>query len=639
MEAELGLICLIFAAVGSSVAVILHAMNRLLSKQTPLALMLGCGYLVALSSAFSLLYLILAFVADDFALAYVASHSNSQLPVIFKIAASWGGHQGSMLFWVVTLSLWACLIRSRDEFSSQYKADYIAVMLMLTAIFAWFTLLTSNPFEYAPSLASDGRDLNPMLQDVGLILHPPLLYLGYVGFASILALGVAALLQPSAIHHWFQAGRDWAMVAWGFLTLGIIVGSWWAYNELGWGGWWFWDPVENASLLPWLTATALLHTLVQSKRQGGVNKSSYVLAFLTFGFSVLGTFIVRSGILTSVHAFAVDPTKGIVLLLVMAFIFLLTFALLILKSDSIPAKAITHWLSRQYLTLVAMGLLLIATSTVFLGTFYPMIYELLRLGSISVGAPYFNTMIAPLSLLGLLAMGWGPLLKWQQGLFQSRKRVLMEFVLSAVLGAMLYLLQVQVWVPMTLLFWCVTTWVIVSHLRLLFVMPPTKRRQKLPMVLSHIGIALVCLGAMMNAQHSFERNVRVEPDSYHQFDGFSIRYQGIDWSIGPNYTAERASVSLILADRQFQLLPERRHYPVRVMNMTEPAIKSLWHGDYYLTLGEKVGPKAYALKIQYRAYIWWIWLGGLMVVAAVATALQPVQQRVKVERYCEQQSY
>ncbi|EWS69481.1 cytochrome C, partial [Vibrio vulnificus] len=275
MEAELGLICLIFAAVGSSVAVILHAMNRLLSKQTPLALMLGCGYLVALSSAFSLLYLILAFVADDFALAYVASHSNSQLPVIFKIAASWGGHQGSMLFWVVTLSLWACLIRSRDEFSSQYKADYIAVMLMLTAIFAWFTLLTSNPFEYAPSLASDGRDLNPMLQDVGLILHPPLLYLGYVGFASILALGVAALLQPSAIHHWFQAGRDWAMVAWGFLTLGIIVGSWWAYNELGWGGWWFWDPVENASLLPWLTATALLHTLVQSKRQGGVNKSSY----------------------------------------------------------------------------------------------------------------------------------------------------------------------------------------------------------------------------------------------------------------------------------------------------------------------------------------------------------------------------
>ena len=381
-------------------------------------------------ASLSLIVLAILFASDRFEFEYVATHSNIALPPFFKLAAVWGGHQGSMLFWVFTLNLWAGLISFTRHSNGRYIAHVLWIMTLFVAAFSWFTLLASNPFVYAQTLLTQGRDLNPMLQDVGLIFHPPLLYLGYIGYSTVLAFALAALMQKPYDNQWVTLCKPWAISAWAFLTLGILVGSWWAYNELGWGGWWFWDPVENASLLPWLTGTALLHSMVASRRQQQLMVWTLILALVTFSLSILGTFIVRSGVLTSVHAFAVNPGKGIALLGVLAVTLFASFALLIDRGEAIRSQKLTAIISRSYLVLLAIGLLVIATFTVFLGTFYPMVYELLQLGTISVGAPYFNTLLLPLSTLALTAMGWAPFLKWQSGLVNSWQRMVVFFVFS-----------------------------------------------------------------------------------------------------------------------------------------------------------------------------------------------------------------
>ncbi|WP_188052921.1 heme lyase CcmF/NrfE family subunit [Vibrio harveyi] len=620
MEAELGFFLLILVGVASTCTALLHWMRRAMNKKVVLPHQIAMSHIISLASLVCLTLLIISFIQDNFALEYVVTHSNSQLPMAFKIAAAWGGHQGSMLFWVVTLSLWASYIARKLPISGQYTADCLGIMNILIAVFAWFTLLTSNPFEYAQELATQGRDLNPMLQDVGLIIHPPLLYLGYVGYAAILAFALAALLGPRPIHEWYNAARGPVLFAWGTLTLGIIVGSWWAYNELGWGGWWFWDPVENASLLPWLTGSALLHSGVIATRNKGAIWSTYALAFATFSLSILGTFVVRSGVLTSVHAFAVDPTKGLVLLSVLCLLVIVTFALLITKGEHIARFQLRTLTSRAYTVYFAIGLLVMTTAIVFLGTFYPMLYQLLGLGNISVGAPYFNSLIFPLSLLALVALALMPILKWSKGINQTMaSQTGTAGAISFVVGCA-FIFTVDVIHLTSLITLVLSTWVGVSHALMLF--KTENRRLRLPMVFAHIGFAVACCGAVSNSDYSYEYNLRVEPGTTSQRADISIDYHGIEWRVGPNYTAEQGMIDLRLEDgSRLNFTPEKRHYPVRVMNMTEPAIRSRWYGDYYVTLGDKVDIHAYAIKVQYRAGIWWIWIGGILAVLGMCTTL------------------
>ncbi|AXN32713.1 heme lyase CcmF/NrfE family subunit [Vibrio coralliilyticus] len=628
MWGEIGHFVLIWVAVSSIVCAAVWAWQHYFDQGASLSLIWPVRLNAAMASL-SLIILAILFASDRFEFAYVATHSNIALPPFFKLAAVWGGHQGSMLFWVFTLNLWAGLISFIRHSNGRYIAHVLWIMTLFVAAFSWFTLLASNPFVYAQTLLTQGRDLNPMLQDVGLIFHPPLLYLGYIGYSTVLAFALAALMQKTYDNQWVTLCKPWAISAWAFLTLGILVGSWWAYNELGWGGWWFWDPVENASLLPWLTGTALLHSMVASRRHQQLMVWTLILALVTFSLSILGTFIVRSGVLTSVHAFAVDPGKGIALLGILAVTLFASFALLIDRGETIRSQKLTAIVSRSYLVLLAIGLLVIATFTVFLGTFYPMVYELLQLGTISVGAPYFNTLLLPLSALALTAMGWAPFLKWQSGLVNSWQRMVVFFVFSFLAGAMLYFGQMETSSSAAMLIWGLACWVVFSHLWWAI------RLGKLNfMLLAHIGLAIGAIGCVMNAEHSSQLTRKLGPGMSAEFRDWQVEYLKTEWRVDKNFTAEEAQLRFTDAEgRAFELKPERRHYPVRVMNMSEPAIHSTWLGDYYVTLAAKVDGHSYAVKIQYKAYIWWIWGGGLLATFAaflpLITKLSPRIVRTK----------
>ncbi|WFB47441.1 heme lyase CcmF/NrfE family subunit [Vibrio coralliilyticus] len=618
MWGEIGHFALIWVAVSSLACAAVWAWQHYSDQGASLSLIWPVRLNAAMASL-SLIVLAILFASDRFEFEYVATHSNIELPQLFKLAAVWGGHQGSMLFWVFTLNLWAGLISFIRHSNGRYIAHVLWIMTLFIAAFSWFTLLASNPFVYAQTLLTQGRDLNPMLQDVGLIFHPPLLYLGYIGYSTVLAFALAALMQKPYDNQWVTLCKPWALSAWAFLTLGILVGSWWAYNELGWGGWWFWDPVENASLLPWLTGTALLHSMVASRRHQQLMVWTLILALVTFSLSILGTFIVRSGVLTSVHAFAVDPGKGIALLGILAVTLFASFALLIDRGETIRSQKLTAIISRSYLVLLAIGLLVIATFTVFLGTFYPMVYELLQLGTISVGAPYFNTLLLPLSALALTAMAWAPFLKWQSGLVNSWQRMILFFVFSFFVGAMLYFWQVETWSFSAMLIWGLACWVVFSHLWWAI------RLGKLNfMLLAHIGLAIGAIGCVMNAEHSSQLTRKLGPGMSAEFRDWQVEYLKTEWRVDKNFTAEQAQLRFTDAEgRTFELKPERRHYPVRVMNTSEPAIHTNWLGDYYVTLAAKVDEHSYAVKIQYKAYIWWIWGGGLLATFAAFLPLIP----------------
>ena len=606
MVGELGHFALIWIAVSSLISSAAYTWKRWRESSLTLSLTF-IARLNAVMALLSLAALGHLFVSDQFQFHYVASHSNSALPIFYKIAAVWGGHEGSMLFWVFTLALWSGCISYLRSTSVRYLQDVLWVMMLFVAAFSWFTIFASNPFVYSSLWLEQGRDLNPMLQDIGLIFHPPLLYLGYIGFSTVLAFALAALMQPSYMDSWVNLATPWIISSWLFLTLGILVGSWWAYNELGWGGWWFWDPVENASLLPWLTGTALLHSMLATKRNQQQSRTTLALALVTFSLSILGTFIVRSGVLTSVHAFAVDPTKGIALLGILAVTLIGSFALFFERGEAIQSSPIQAVNGRGYLSVMAVVILVIASFTVFLGTFYPMVYELIGFGSISVGAPYFNTLFLPLTLLALVGMGCVPLMKWNRGAYYSLLQIGALFISSIVSGGLAYVIQVEQLSYTVALVWGLSAWVLISHMMLAL-----KQAKLTFMVFAHIGLAISCVGAVMNSEHSFEVNHKMSAGSTAQFGEWQVDYLETQWSIGPNYTAETAVIYFSTPSSEFVLRPERRHYPVRVMNMSEPAIRPFWHGDYYVTLGSKVDAHSYAVKIQYKAYISWIWGGALV---------------------------
>ncbi|WP_421144426.1 heme lyase NrfEFG subunit NrfE [Aeromonas dhakensis] len=597
------------------------ASRPLLGCAAPLAL------LVALLLGAALLLLAGCFGQDDFTLVYVAQHANSALPLGFKLAAVWGGHEGSMLFFVFALGLWGALVAlCSRRVDPLITTRVLAIMGLIVGLFGLYTLIFSSPFDRQFPGPLEGRDLNPMLQDIGLIIHPPLLYLGYVGFAVNFAFAMAALHSgrlDGAVAHW---SRPWALGSWVFLTAGIVLGSWWAYYELGWGGWWFWDPVENASLLPWLLGTALLHALVVCEKRGAYGHAVLLLSIFTFALSLLGTFVVRSGVLTSVHAFAVDPSRGLTLLLLLGLLLTCALTLFALRADIRAPYARFGLLSKEGLLGAAILLLCVACASVLLGTFYPMVFQSLHLGSLSVGAPYFNTIFVPLALCLMALMTQLPRLRWQHLAAQRRIKVLLPCLFGLLGGALLSLAYPEPlrasWLGLAAN--VLSLWLMASLL--LPLLQPVALREltlnRFGSLLAHLGVAVCALGIAQVSHHSQEGGAVLSASQPYRLGAFEFRYEGSEPLIGPNYTAERITLSVHKDGKEVaRLTPERRHYSVRTMNMNEPGIAWGLLGDLYVVLGEKMGPGAYAMRLHYKPLVRWIWLGGLLMMAGGALRL------------------
>ncbi|MDH2924526.1 cytochrome c-type biogenesis protein NrfE [Nicoletella semolina] len=578
---------------------------------------------LALLSFFSLTY---AFITDDFSVVYVAAHSNSQLPTFFKFAASWGGHEGSMLFWLAALGLWSGIFCIFSRKIDRLFADRTLAALSLIILgFTLFILLVSSPFERQFPPPPEGRDLNPMLQDIGLIFHPPLLYLGYVGFAVSFAMTIAMLLGgvlDFAIVRWI---RPWTMLAWGFLTAGIMLGAWWAYYELGWGGWWFWDPVENASLMPWLLGTALIHSIIVSEQRGIFSYWTILLSIFIFALSLLGTFIVRSGVLTSVHAFAVDADRGIALLILFFSLSAVALSLFALRANLWQGDVRFRLLSKETAFLVINSLFVIATCVVVLGTFYPMMFSAMNWGMISVGAPYFNTIFLPLALFLLSIMGFAVVLRWKMIFYRPMLLRLMLFPIAIGLSIVLIESALQrntahqlTWLPV--IFVSLAFWVILTHL------PYHKtmwQLRPLAMRLAHIGFSLCVIGATMNGYYGDEIGVRMKPNQQAKIAGFQFHYVEHRYQIGANYTAEQALFEVYDVENRplATVMPERRYYDVRTMTMSEVGLYHHFLDDLYIVMGDKFGNKEYAFRLHYKPYVRTLWLGSMMMIFAALLAV------------------
>ena len=624
MLPELGYFSLILAAVAAAFQVGCSLFSELFKRPHYLALN---PLLTGVQSLFSLLSFALlahAFLTDDFTVIYVAQHSNSQLPDFFKFAATWGGHEGSMLFWLAALTLWTgvfCIFADKSDRLFYHRT--LAMLGLIALGFMLFILLVSSPFERSFPPPPEGRDLNPMLQDVGLIFHPPLLYLGYVGFAISFAMVVASLVSgcfDAAVARWI---RPWTMISWGFLTAGIILGAWWAYYELGWGGWWFWDPVENASLMPWLLGTALVHSLIVSEKRGVFNYWTILLAIFAFALSLLGTFIVRSGVLTSVHAFAVDPDRGMALLILFFSLSFIALALFAFRVNLWQGEVRFLLWSKETAFLLINGLFAVAASAVLVGTFYPMIFTAMNWGSISVGAPYFNHVFTPLALLLMVAMGIAVVLRWKS---VPTKQILWRLYLLpvAVLLAVVLTMQTLTQVAYSLqilptIFISLAIWIILTHLPYLRYMWQIR---PLAMRLAHIGFAICVIGAMMNSYYGDEKGVRLKPNESATLAGFSFTYDDYQDVIGANYTAERAIFKIAKENETLaQVTPERRYYDVRTMTMAEVGLYHHFLDDIYIVMGDKFGNLEYAFRLHYKPYVRALWLGGIVMVFASLLAL------------------
>ena len=634
MLPELGYFSLILAAVAAAFQVGCSLFSELFKRPHYLALN---PLLTGVQSLFSLLSFALlahAFLTDDFTVIYVAQHSNSQLPDFFKFAATWGGHEGSMLFWLAALTLWTsvfCIFADKSDRLFYHRT--LAMLALIALGFMLFILLVSSPFERSFPPPPEGRDLNPMLQDVGLIFHPPLLYLGYVGFAISFAMVVASLVSgcfDAAVARWI---RPWTMISWGFLTAGIILGAWWAYYELGWGGWWFWDPVENASLMPWLLGTALVHSLIVSEKRGVFNYWTILLAIFAFALSLLGTFIVRSGVLTSVHAFAVDPDRGMALLILFFSLSFIALALFAFRVNLWQGEVRFLLWSKETAFLLINGLFAVAASAVLVGTFYPMVFTAMNWGSISVGAPYFNHVFTPLALLLMVAMGIAVVLRWKS---VPTKQILWRLYLLpvAVLLAVALTMQTLTQVAYSLqilptIFISLAIWIILTHLPYLRYMWQIR---PLAMRLAHIGFAICVIGAMMNSYYGDEKGVRLKPNESATLAGFSFTYDDYQDVIGANYTAERAIFKIAKENETLaKVAPERRYYDVRTMTMAEVGLYHHFLDDIYIVMGDKFGNLEYAFRLHYKPYVRALWLGGIVMVFASLLALFGYRQANRKE--------
>ncbi len=586
-----------------------------------------------------------SFVRNDFSVLYVAENSNSALPLQFRIAAVWGGHEGSLLLWVLMLSLWtlAVALFSR-KLPLAFAARILGVMGLVAVGFLLFMLLTSNPFDRLLPAAADGRDLNPLLQDPGMIFHPPMLYMGYVGFSVAFAFAIAALLGGNLDNTWARWTRPWTTAAWVFLTFGIGLGSWWAYNELGWGGWWFWDPVENASFMPWLAGTALIHSLAVSEKRGGFKVWTVWLAIMAFSLSLLGTFLVRSGVLSSVHAFATDPKRGLFILVFLVIVIGSSLVLFAWRAPKVGLGQRFGTLSRESLLLVNNMMLAVATGAVLLGTLYPLFLDALGMGKISVGPPYFDTVFGLLMAPLVFVMGIGPISRWKQDeageLWRRLRWALVAALAAAVaVGWLAGKITLATTGGLLMAFWIVASLLVDLKQRLL---PPGgstsqmwHRARQLPlamlgMMAAHFGIAVFAFGVAMVNTYSQEADVKMGPGANTSLAGYTFSMQSLKEVQGPNYAAMQARVDITQGDKLVAtVFPEKRIYRVQRNPMTESGVHSNAWRDLYISMGESLPTGEWIVRVQYKPFITWIWGGCLFMMLGGVLAMSDRRYRVR----------
>ncbi|MDD9817397.1 MAG: heme lyase CcmF/NrfE family subunit [Gammaproteobacteria bacterium] len=639
MIVELGLFCLALALGASLIQAILPLMGAAygVAPWMAVARPMATIQFVCLALAFGALTQ--AFVNHDFSVLYVAQNSNSALPLGYRVSAVWGAHEGSLLLWSLVLGLWTLAVAMFSRsLPDAFAARLLGILGIISVGFLLFMLLTSNPFERHFPAPPDGADLNPLLQDPGLIFHPPMLYMGYVGFAVAFAFAATALLEGRLDLGWARWARPWAIAAWVFLTLGIALGSWWAYYELGWGGWWFWDPVENASFMPWLVGTALIHSLAATDKRGVYRNWSALLAICAFALSLLGTFLVRSGVLTSVHAFATDPERGVFILGLLAVFVGGALALFAWRAPNSPAGPKFRPMSRETFLLVNAVTLTVSTATILLGTLYPLAAEVLGMGKLSVGPPYFNAVFVPLMAPVIVLVGMGPLVRWRadaaSALWPRLRAALWGSVLVGVACAAL-LTEDRV-LPTA----CgagMAAWIALGTLQTLRLRLAAGRQNLSSgfygMCLAHMGLAVTMCGILVSSLHSDEAHKRMAVGDSAMLAGYEFRLAALRSVPGPNYRATEAEFHVARQGRTLVVLhSQKRNYSVRDAVMTEAGIDGGLLRDLYVSLGEPLGNGAWSVRLHYKPLVRWIWLGALVMGLGGTLALSDPRYRTAWRR-------
>jgi len=605
-----------------------------------LARPVAVGHFVFVATAFGCLAY--SFLTNDFSVLYVAEHSNTDLPAHYRFAALWGGHEGSLLLWTFLLTVWTLAV---TQFSKHLPQEMVARVLgvlgLISVGFLLFMLLTSDPFERLLPAAMNGRDLNPLLQDPGMVIHPPMLYMGYVGFSVAFAFALSALLGGHLDATWARWSRPWTTVAWTFLTLGIALGSGWAYYELGWGGWWFWDPVENASFMPWLVGTALIHSLAVTEKRGAFKSWTVLLAIGAFSLSLLGTFLVRSGVLTSVHAFATDPRRGIFILVFLVIVIGSSLLLYAWRAPKVGLGGKFELVSRESFLLCNNVLLSVAAASVLLGTLYPLFMDAMGFGKLSVGPPYFDTVFVPLMVPMVLLMGMGPIARWKKANIPDMwTRVRWAFGASVVIALLLPIVLGK-WTPLIALglllsFWLISSILVDLRKRMLREGGIKKQsRSYYGMQIAHFGIAIFIIGVTLVKGYETERDVRMSPGDTVDVGGYSFRFDGVRELTGPNYTAKQGRVVVMKDGKPIrQLFPQKRIYSASGMPMTEASIDTGLFRDLYVSLGDPIPNSggAWAVRVYHKPFVDWIWGGCVIMALGGAMALSDRRYRIHSKR-------
>lgn len=585
-----------------------------------------------------------AFFSNDFSVLYVASNSNSHLPLAYRLAAIWGGHEGSMLLWVTILGIWTMAVTFfARELPYRFRTTLIAVMGLVSIGFLLFILFTSNPFERLIPAAMDGRDLNPLLQDPGMVFHPPVLYMGYVGFSVAFAFAIAALIDGRLDVIWARWTRPWTTVAWVFLTLGIAFGSKWAYYELGWGGWWFWDAVENASFMPWLVGTALIHSLAVTEKRNAFKAWTVLLSICAFSLSLLGTFLVRSGVLTSVHAFATDPGRGLFILVFLAIVIGGALLLFALRAPSVGLGERFDVVSRESLLLANNVILAAAAASVLLGTLYPLLIDAMGMGKISVGPPYFDAVFVAIMAPGIFLMGLGPIARWKKATLPDlatklRWAFVVSLVSAILVPSIMGKFTLMIFVGLLMAFWVLSSVFTAFQIRLTQASAHAKLLGKLTsitpafygMLLAHLGLAVFVIGVTMVKGYESEQDIRVEPGQTLKIDGMDFRFDGAKAEMGPNYESMKGTFYISKNGQEVTTLyPEKRFYPVQGSVMTEASISPGLIRDLYISLGEQLEAGAWSVRIYIKPFVQWIWAGAILMALGGILALIDKRYRSK----------
>ncbi|MET4572652.1 cytochrome c-type biogenesis protein CcmF [Stenotrophomonas rhizophila] len=620
MLPELGQVLLVCALLAALLQAVLPLWGAQRGRGAWMAVAVPAAFaqLALVAGAFALLTV--AFVQQDFSVRYVAENSNTLLPLAYRYSAVWGAHEGSLLMWVLVLALWGGAVALWSKrLPDTVRARVLGVMGIISLGFIAFLFFTSNPFARLLPAPLEGRDLNPLLQDPGLIIHPPMLYIGYVGFAVPFAFAIAALLDGHVDARWLRWTRPWTNVAWGFLTLGIALGSWWAYYELGWGGWWFWDPVENASFMPWLAGAALIHSQAVTEKRGSFASWTLLLAIAAFALSLLGAFLVRSGVLTSVHSFAADPSRGAFILVFLALVIGAALLLYALRAGALgsddPRRGFMPT-SRETLLLANNLLLAGACAMVLLGTLYPLLADALGLGKVSVGPPYFGTLFIVLMAPLVALLPFGPLVNWQRDQASKRLALLAPWaVLALLLGVLAWFMAPQGKLKAAAGV-AAAAWVALGTARFIWTRLRGNGRfnaEMVGMLLAHTGVAVFLVGALLVEALNVQREVALSPGHDLEVSGYTLRFEGVDHQQGPNYVSDRGHVRVLQGGRELALLhPEKRAYASGGQMMTEAGIHARVRGDVYVALGEPLGNNAWAVRVHIKPFVRWVWLGALL---------------------------